>query len=139
MDIMTPLERSCRMRLIRSKDTGPELAVRSLIHGMGYRYRLHHEGLPGRPDIVFKGRRKVIFVHGCFWHLHGCSNCRPPKTKRAYWSPKLEGNAVRDRTNRQRLKRLGWCQMVVWECQLPKPRPLVRKIAKFLGETKLRP
>lgn len=133
MDIMTPTERSERMSLIRSKNTQPELAVRRLIHRMGYRYAHHDAGLPGRPDIVFKSRREVIFVHGCFWHLHrNCPNSRPPKSKVGYWRPKLEGNVSRDKVVRGKLRRLGWKQLVVWECELENPERLVRRIKKFL-------
>jgi DNA mismatch endonuclease (patch repair protein) len=134
MDIMTATERSKRMSLIRSKD---KLAVRRVVHGMGYRYRRHDPGLPGHPDIVFKSRRKVIFVHGCFWHLHrGCANSRPPKSKLDYWQPKLEGNVTRDRLVRGKLRRLGWQQLVVWECELRDRERLIHKIEKFL-ETNL--
>lgn len=135
MDIMTPTERSRRMSLIRSKDTQPELLVRSLVHRMGYRYRRHDSDLPGHPDIVFKSRRKVIFVHGCFWHLHrGCA--RPPKSKLEYWRPKLESNVARDRIVRGRLRKLGWEQLVVWECEVNDRERLALKIEDFL-ESKL--
>jgi DNA mismatch endonuclease, patch repair protein len=135
VDIMTPTERSKRMSLIRSKDTQPELLVRRLVHSMGYRYRSHESGLPGKPDIVFKSRQKVIFVHGCFWHLHrGCG--RPPKSKLDYWRPKLERNVARDKLVRGRLRRLGWQQLVVWECELDDRERLIRKIGKFLGTVK---
>jgi DNA mismatch endonuclease (patch repair protein) len=134
VDIMTATERSKRMSLIRSKDTKPELLVRKLVHAMGYRYRSHDPGLPGRPDIVFKSRQKVIFVHGCFWHLHRrCPNSRPPKSKLDYWRPKLEGNVTRDRRVRGRLRRLGWQRLVVWECELQDRERLMSKIKKFLG------
>ena len=116
------------MSLIRSRDTGPELTVRRLIHGLGYRYRLHSAGLLGRPDLVFKSRYKVIFVHGCFWHLHRCPSCRPPKSKLEYWAPKLEGNAARDKRVRQELCHLGWQALIVWECELKRPDRLSRKI-----------
>ncbi len=134
MDIMTPTERSKRMSLIRSKDTQPELAVKKLVHRMGYRYCRNSSSLPGHPDIVFKSRRKVIFVHGCFWHLHrGCANSRPPKSKLDYWKPKLEGNATRDKLVRVRLQKLGWRQLVVWECEIRDCERLINKIKKFLG------
>lgn len=121
------------MSLIRSKDTQPELAVRRLVHGMGYRYRRHDSKLPGHPDIVFKSRRKVIFVHGCFWHLHRrCANSRPPKSKLEYWRPKLEGNASRDKLVRTKLRKLGWQQLVVWECELGNREQLIQKIEEFL-------
>lgn len=135
MDVLSRSERSVRMGLIRSRDTKPELAVRSLVHGMGYRYRLHGKDLPGKPDLVFKARRKVIFVHGCFWHLHrGCPNCRPPKSRRDYWKPKLERNAERDKEVRVRLRRLGWRSLVVWECELTNHVSLSRKINDYLRE-----
>src|SRR5579864_5167083 len=133
MDTMTKSERSARMALIRSRHTKPEIAVRTLVHRMGYRYRLHESDLPGCPDLVFKARRKVIFVHGCFWHLHSnCQYCRPPKSKRDYWKPKLERNSTRDKQVRQQLRRLGWRCLVVWECELKKSEILSRKIRKFL-------
>jgi DNA mismatch endonuclease, patch repair protein len=133
MDTMTKSERSARMALIRSRHTKPEIALRSLVHRMGYRYRLHASDLPGRPDLVFKARRKVIFVHGCFWHLHSnCRYCRPPKSRRDYWKPKLERNSTRDKQVRQQLRRLGWRCLVVWECELKKSEILSRKIRKFL-------
>lgn len=131
---MTATERSKRMSLIRSKDTQPELLVRKLVHSMGYRYRSHDLALPGRPDIVFKSRRKIIFVHGCFWHLHrNCANSRPPKSKLDYWRPKLAGNVTRDKLVRGRLRRLGWQQLVVWECEVDNRERLSRKLEKFLG------
>jgi DNA mismatch endonuclease, patch repair protein len=134
MDTMTKSERSARMALIRSRNTKPEIAVRSLIHRMGYRYRLHASDLPGRPDLVFRARRKVIFVHGCFWHLHrNCPNCRLPKSRRDYWKPKLERNAMRDKQVRQRLRHLGWRFSVGWECELKRPQNLSRKVRIFLG------
>ena len=134
MDILTPPERSKRMALIRSRDTKPEMAVRRLAHHMGYRYRLHVRSLPGCPDMVFKSRRKVIFVHGCFWHLHrNCPKCRPPKSRRGFWQPKLERNAERDKQARRKLWRLGWGSMVVWECELSHPDRVERRIIKFLG------
>ncbi len=108
MDTLSPAQRSERMSRVKSRDTKPELAVRRLVHSMGYRYRLHGK-LPGRPDLVFAARRKVIFVHGCFWHRHsGCPNCRLPKSRLAFWKPKLEANKKRDRKNQQSLRRLGW-------------------------------
>ena len=137
MDILTPSERSDRMALIRSRDTKPEIAVRRMAHGMGYRYRLHVKSLPGSPDMVFKSRRKAIFVHGCFWHLHqGCPKCRPPKSKRDYWQTKLQRNAERDKQVRRKLWRMGWGSMVVWECELSKPSRLEGRIRRFLGEAK---
>jgi DNA mismatch endonuclease (patch repair protein) len=101
---------------------------------MGYRYRLHAKGLPGHPDIVFPARLKVIFVHGCFWHLHrSCPECRPPKSKIEYWGPKLKGNAARDKQVRKSLRQLGWRCLVVWECELRDCDKISRRIAAFLN------
>lgn len=133
MDVLSPAARSIQMSLVRSRDTGPEMAVRRLVHGMGYRYRLYGKDLPGSPDLVFKARNKVIFVHGCFWHLHrNCSRCRLPKSRLAYWKPKLEGNAERDKEVRRRLRLLGWRFVVLWECELANRKKLSAKIVKFL-------
>jgi len=130
--------RSHQMSLVRSRDTKPEMIVRRLVHSMGYRYRLHGSNLPGKPDLVFPSRRKVIFVHGCFWHRHPDPNCwraRLPKSRQEFWIPKLEGNATRDTRNITALEADGWGVMVVWECQtLPRQRDsLRRRIAEFLG------
>lgn len=134
-DPLSPVERSKQMALVRHKDTKPELAVRRLAHGMGYRYRLHARALPGQPDMVFASRRKVIFVHGCFWHRHrGCPNCRLPKSKLEFWKPKLEGNRRRDRTNLAKLRKLGWKSLVVWECEIKDRLALAARIKKFLEE-----
>ncbi len=106
---------------IRSKGMKPEMTVRRLLHSMGYRYRLHRRDLPGKPDLVFPGRRKVIFVHGCFWHQHADPSCkivRRPKSNREYWLPKLEQNVIRDAENRARLEELGWQVLVIWECEV---------------------
>ncbi|HMD76874.1 MAG TPA: DNA mismatch endonuclease Vsr [Terracidiphilus sp.] len=134
MDTLTKVERSICMSRIRSKDTKPELAVRRLVHGMGYRYRLHSKNLPGKPDMVFSGRSKVIFVHGCFWHFHrNCPDGRMPKSRVDYWKPKLQRNIDRDRQSTQRLHRLGWSSLVVWECELANQSRLAGKIRLFLG------
>lgn len=120
------------MSLIRGKNTKPELAVRRLVHSMGYRYRLHRADLPGRPDLVFPGRKKVIFVHGCFWHRHpGCSRCRLPKSRTDFWESKLAGNRLRDLQHQEGLRALGWGVLVVWECQVRKPG-LAERISTFL-------
>ena len=118
MDTRTPEQRRRIMQAVKSKNTGPELTVRRLLHGMGYRYRLHRKDLPGRPDIVFVSRRKAIFVHGCFWHGHGCSKGRLPKSRLDYWRPKIEGNVARDRTKIDRLRSSGWDVLVVWQCEI---------------------
>jgi DNA mismatch endonuclease, patch repair protein len=128
--------RSSNMAAIRSKDTKPEIVVRSLIHGMGYRFRLHVKDLPGRPDLVFKSRRKVIFVHGCFWHQHKrntCSDARLPKSNTGYWHEKLARNAERDKDHTQALKKLGWQVLTVWDCETGNSVKLQNRIARFLG------
>lgn len=135
MDTLTREQRSERMSRVRSRDTKPELVVRRLVHAAGYRYRLHRRDLPGTPDLVFRQRRKVIFVHGCFWHRHaGCPNCRLPKTRLDFWRPKLEANAVRDRDALRRLKRLGWSVLVVWECEVRNHDGLSRRLNAFMEE-----
>jgi len=121
------------MALVRAKDTGPELAVRRLVHGQGYRYRLHRRDLPGTPDLTFPGLGKVIFVHGCFWHRHkGCSLARLPKSRVDFWLPKLEGNAKRDTRNVRALRQMGWSVLTVWQCQLCNTARLTNRIRRFL-------
>ena len=136
-DSLTQAERSERMSRVRGKDTGPEMVVRRLVHSLGYRYRLHGTKLPGRPDLVFASRRKVIFVHGCFWHRHNDSACkltRLPKSRLDFWAPKLEGNAERDKRHQEALKSLGWDVLIIWECEL-KDRPSLKcKIESFLHD-----
>ena len=134
MDTIPPDRRRENMRRIRSKGMKPELAVRRLVHGMGYRYRLHGASLPGKPDLVFAGRKKVVFVNGCFWHQHTrCRISRVPKSNRSYWAPKLRCNKERDRRSKLRLRRLGWKYFVVWECQLDGNLDLAGKLRSFLG------
>ncbi|MBO2971053.1 very short patch repair endonuclease [Burkholderia pseudomallei] len=136
MDSLTPAERSERMSRIKGKDTKPELIVRSLIHRMGYRYRLHRKGLPGRPDLVFAKRRKAIFIHGCFWHRHeGCHLARLPKSRLDFWLPKLEANAARDKEVEQRLAELGWKVLTIWECEVKEEEALASRIRAFLDDT----
>src|SRR3990172_1744830 len=128
-DILTIKERSERMRLIRFKDTKPEVIVRKMLFGMGYRYRLHSKNLPGRPDIIFYSRKKVIFVHGCFWHRHkNCRLARLPKSKLSYWVPKLAANNKRDARNQKKLRKLGWHVFVVWECNLANQKLLANRL-----------
>lgn len=115
--------RSAQMALVRAQNTKPELLVRRALHAAGLRYRLHAKDLPGRPDIVFRRQKVVVFVHGCFWHRHDDPDCklaRLPKSRRDFWEPKLTGNRERDRRNLQRLHDAGWVPIVVWECQLGK-------------------
>jgi DNA mismatch endonuclease, patch repair protein len=134
-DTLTPAERSERMSRVRGRDTKPEMIVRRLAHGMGYRYRLHGGGLPGRPDLVFSSRRRVIFVHGCFWHRHPdpkCKLARLPKSRLGFWRPKLDANRARDIANLKRLTALGWRTLVIWECEIGNKERLRARIASFL-------
>jgi DNA mismatch endonuclease (patch repair protein) len=124
------------MSRIGSKHTKPELVVRSLLHRLGYRFRLHRNDLPGRPDIVFIGRRKAIFVHGCFWHGHGCKIGKLPKSNLAFWAPKIERNRSRDRENRSKLERIGWAVEEVWQCEIKDIQSLEVRLRLFLGSTK---
>ena len=135
-DTLTPTERSARMALVRAKDTSPEMRIRKLVHGMGFRYRLHQTRLPGQPDLVFPSRRKVVFVHGCFWHRHqssGCKLARLPKSRLDFWLPKLEANRLRDLKNQRALRALGWRIMVVWECELANMERIENKLRRFLS------
>ena len=123
------------MRSNKGKDTKPEVAVRRLLHAMGYRFRLHRRDLPGTPDIVLPGRRKAIQVHGCFWHQHeGCRHGRIPATRREYWLPKLARNKERDKRSAAALEKLGWQSMAVWECELADVGQLAARMALFLGQ-----
>jgi DNA mismatch endonuclease, patch repair protein len=131
-----PDEISAHMRRIRKKDTKPELAVRRLIYAMGYRYRLHRRNLPGTPDIVFPSRKKVIFVHGCFWHQHRCAlGSKQPKANRQYWLPKLARNCDRDATAERALIALGWAVLVIWECEARDVASIADRIRRFLGRS----
>jgi DNA mismatch endonuclease (patch repair protein) len=133
LDTLSQEERSERMSRVRGKNTKPELVVRGLVRAMGYGYRLHVRDLPGCPDLVFLGRKKVIFVHGCFWHRHeGCPMCRLPKTRLDFWVPKLEGNRQRDLENQVRLREQGWDTLIIWECQLRNKLTLAVRIKVFL-------
>ena len=135
MDTMSPAQRSYTMSRIRSKDTGPELMVRKLVYSMGYRYRLHERALPGTPDLVFRGKKKVIFVHGCFWHRHKCARgMQVPKSRVEYWSQKLERNRQRDVQNKHSLRDMGWEVLTVWQCQLKDLESLEKKIRRFLDK-----
>ncbi|MGH9453137.1 MAG: very short patch repair endonuclease [Terriglobia bacterium] len=134
LDTISTKRRSENMRRIRSKNTKPELAVRRLIHGLGYRYRLHRRDLPGHPDMVFPSRRKVILVHGCFWHQHGrCIDSHIPRSRRSYWVPKLQRNRERDEKNLALLRSLDWKSLVIWECQVSVSPNFLRRLTKFLG------
>lgn len=135
-DTLSQAERSARMARVRGKNTGPELAVRRLIHGMGYRFRLHRKDLPGKPDLVFPGRRKVIFVHGCFWHTHpdpACKLARLPKSRQDFWRAKLDNNRERDLRQEVALRADGWGVLTIWECQLRDKASLTNEIRTFLS------
>jgi DNA mismatch endonuclease (patch repair protein) len=119
------------MKAVRRKDTAPEMRVRRLLHGAGYRYRLHVTGLPGSPDIVFPSRRKVIFVHGCFWHGHDCRAGRPPQSRTDYWLPKIARNQQRDSLALSELSRMGWDSIIVWQCEAG-GEPLLRRLQCYL-------
>ena len=118
MDVFSTAQRSAVMARVRSKNTGPERAVRSLLHCLGFRFRLHRSDWPGTPDIVMSGRGTVVFVHGCFWHQHhNCPSAARPTSNRVYWDKKLDRNQARDISNQRALKRAGWRAIVVWECK----------------------
>jgi DNA mismatch endonuclease (patch repair protein) len=133
MDKLTPERRSANMSRIRSKDSKPELAVRRLLHRMGYRYRLHVSSLPGHPDIVFPKLRKVLFVHGCFWHCHkNYTDAHIPKSAISYWEPKLARNVARDYEHEQRLLANGWRVLVLWECEVADVDRQIDRLRAFL-------
>lgn len=135
MDRLTPPQRSRVMGRVRNRDTKPELIVRRLIHRLGYRFRLHVRGLPGTPDLVFPGRRKVIFVHGCFWHRHeGCRAASTPATRQSFWEAKFERNKQRDRQVIDALERSGYQVLVIWTCELRPEQRLRDRLTAFLGE-----
>lgn len=132
VDTRTKGQRRRIMQAVRGKDTGPEWTVRRLLHGLGYRYRLHRRDLPGKPDLVFPARKKVIFVHGCYWHAHGCRYGRPPKSRLDYWLPKLEENKRRDAGRLRQLEALGWKVLIVWQCETRDMEALAPKLRTFL-------
>ena len=125
--------RSALMARIGQKNTKPELAVRSLLHGLGYRFRLHRRELPGTPDIAFIGRKKAIFVHGCYWHGHGCKIGKPPKSNLEFWLPKIRGNRERDARKRSELEAIGWSVEEVWQCEIKDIERLSDRLQSFLG------
>jgi DNA mismatch endonuclease (patch repair protein) len=135
MDTLSPRERSERMSRVRQKHTSLELTVRKVAHRLGYRYSLHRVGLPGKPDLVFPSRRKVILVHGCFWHLHAdptCKLARLPKSRQEYWLPKLKANRAHDEWVVDELTRQGWKTLEIWGCQIKDNDRLERAIRQFL-------
>lgn len=134
-DTLTPAERSVRMAAVRGRNSKPEMVVRRLVYALGLRYRLHDRRLPGTPDLVFRSRRKVVFVHGCFWHRHEdihCKLARMPKSRLDFWGPKLQGNRERDLRNQEELIRLGWRFLVVWECEIRNREQVQNKLRTFL-------
>jgi DNA mismatch endonuclease, patch repair protein len=133
-DSLTKARRSWNMSRIKGKDTAPEKIVRSILHRLGYRFRLHKTKLPGRPDVVLPKHKTIVFVHGCFWHRHkNCKDATMPKTRREWWQAKLEGNAARDRRNQSALRRAGWRVLTVWECETEKPEKLTRRLERLLS------
>ena len=133
-DVMSKAARRRVMQAVKGRDTKPELVVRSLVHRMGYRFRLHRRDLPGTPDLVFPRLKAVIFVHGCFWHRHSCVNGRRvPETRRHFWLTKFAGNRQRDQRNVARLRRAGWRVLVVWECQLRRHGRGEEAVKRFLA------
>ena len=137
MDRITKQHRSWNMSRIRGSDTAPEIFVRSLLHNMGYRFRLHRRDLPGTPDIVLPKYRTAVFVHGCFWHRHkGCKYAYIPKTRKEFWEKKFARNVERDRQVAKQIKESGWQQIVVWECETRKPEKLARRLDRLLRSRK---
>ncbi|MBE3124918.1 MAG: DNA mismatch endonuclease Vsr [Acidobacteria bacterium] len=134
-DVFPPQKRSQIMSSIRGYDTQPELSVRSLVHRMGYRFRIRQGQLPGDPDIVLPRHRKVIFIHGCFWHSHKkCKRSKRPSTNETFWNQKLDKNIDRDKRQQGELRKLGWKTLVVWQCQIRIPAKLEEKIKRFMNE-----
>jgi len=132
-DHLTKEKRSWNMSRIRSKNTKPEMIVRSMLHRMGYRFRLYRNDLPGKPDIILRKYKTVIFVHGCFWHRHkGCKRCTTPGSNQDYWLPKFEKNIIKDKKNQKLLKKQGWNYIIVWECKIKDLDKLSVKLDKIL-------
>jgi DNA mismatch endonuclease (patch repair protein) len=133
-DILSPAQRSAMMARIRGRNTKPELIVRSILHRLGYRFRLHSARLPGHPDIVLARHRAVIMVHGCFWHRHrACKYAYSPKSRREFWTAKFRKNQLRDKRTESALRKLGWRVLVVWECETSDQHELIHKLQRFLS------
>ena len=133
MDVHTVQQRSANMAAIKGKNTGPEMTVRRLLHARGYRYVLHKRGLPGTPDLVFPARHKIVFVHGCYWHMHDCRYGKVlVQTRTAFWQEKRRGNANRDKRNREILISQGWTVLEVWACELKNPASMLKRVTRFL-------
>lgn len=134
MDVLTSDQRRRCMASVRGKDTQPEMIVRRAVHRLGYRYRLHSKDLPGKPDLVFPVWRKVIFVHGCFWHRHRCKKGRSlPQVNREFWEAKLAANVERDRKVRNTLRKQGWQSLIIWECQTCDLAKLAMRLSDFIS------
>jgi len=134
-DVFSKEKRSWIMSRVKGHDTKPEIIVRSMVHRMGFRFRLHRRDLPGNPDVVLPRHGKVIFVHGCFWHGHkGCPRSSRPRTNREFWNRKLDGNIERDKRFCETLRCMGWKVLVVWECETRKNEALLKKLERFLFE-----
>ncbi|MCD4828664.1 MAG: very short patch repair endonuclease [Candidatus Cloacimonetes bacterium] len=134
-DVFDQKKRQWIMRRVKSKNTAFELKIRSKLHGMGYRYRIHCKDLPGSPDIVFVAKKKVILLHGCFWHGHNCKRgARVPKTNTQYWKKKIKANVVRDKDNLRKLDEMGWKALAIWECQMNDFDGVIKRIHEFLGQ-----
>jgi len=137
VDTRTPEQRRRIMKAVRSRDTKPEFFVRRLLHKLGYRFRVNVRSLPGSPDIVFSSRRKVLFVHGCFWHGHGCKIGQLPKSRLDYWRPKIEKNRQRDESVISAIECLGWEALAIWQCETTMDANLLNRLIVFLGPAKI--
>jgi DNA mismatch endonuclease (patch repair protein) len=136
-DVFSKEKRSLIMGRVKGRNTKPEMLVRSYIHKMGFRFRIDGRGLPGKPDIVLPRHRKVVFVHGCFWHGHkGCPRSKRPSTHEGFWNRKLDMNMERDERFQRELRSLGWKFLVLWGCELKKPDKVLGKLERFLNEAK---
>jgi DNA mismatch endonuclease (patch repair protein) len=135
LDTFLPEKRSDIMRRVHSTDTTPERKVRTLLHRLGYRFRLHRKDLPGKPDIVLPKRRAVIFVHGCFWHRHHkCPHASTPASNQEYWLPKFQRTVERDRRNQEELRKRGWNVLIIWECDIKNLEKLGKRISGLIGQ-----
>lgn len=137
MDTISPEQRSLLMGRIRSKNTRPERVVRSMLHRMGFRFRLHRRDLPGRPDVVLPKHRKVVLIQGCFWHGHTCTLASRPKSNRTYWSEKIATNRARDQRNLAELKRQGWLVLELWECDIRADRRIAERLRRFMAKSRV--
>jgi DNA mismatch endonuclease (patch repair protein) len=134
VDVLTAEQRSRNMRSIRASDTLPEMRVRRVLHRVGFRYRLHGRNLPGRPDLVFPKLQKVVFIHGCFWHMHTCRfGTVTPKTNADFWKKKRQANVMRDQVVIDRLKASGWQALIIWECETRTPEDILKRALPFLA------